>query len=130
MFNKISKFTFVFAILPMIAFAQEVLDPMANDAFFAELAKIISGISAAQGSALAIAALCVQAIMFFFRTPMADWAGKWKLSAVTLLNIAAVILAGKITGMSWSAVLLSAPAVSSLATFGHQLLKQFSAPKA
>lgn len=87
------------------------------------LIKSIGGLKGA--GALAIVAFCVQAVMLFFRTPLADFAGKWKLLIVSLLSLVGGVLALKLTGLDWLGSLVHSSTLTAVTVFGNQVLKQF-----
>ena len=114
-------FSFVFSLA---SFAEAITDPLPESAFWSELLVFLSGW---QGkSALAITAGVVQAIMIFFRTPLANFAGKVKLTVVTGLSVVGVVLGGLMSGQSILVSLLSGAGLAALQVFVNQVIQQFS----
>lgn len=75
--------------------------------------------------AVGIVLLVVQGLMLFFRSKLADFAGKYKLLIVTALTLIASICAGLVSGQSISASILSGGALATLQVFMNQIYTQF-----
>ena len=75
--------------------------------------------------AMGIAALVSQLIMLFLRTPLASFAGKYKLVAIYVLSIVSGLLVLKVSGMTWGAAALHTQTLAALQVFGNQVYKQF-----
>lgn len=87
-------FAFVFAFS---AIADSVTDPISESAFFAKLLELLGQVKGA--SLMAVAMIVAQAVMYFFRTSLADFAGKYKLAVVAVINLVVVILGGLVAGL-------------------------------
>jgi len=79
--------------------------------------------------ALGIVALCVQLLMLFFRTPLASFAGKWKLVIVLSLSLVGGFLAQMFNGLPWYGALLSAGSLTAIQVLANQIWKQFLTDK-
>lgn len=117
-------FSFVAA---RVAFAQDAsslptdLDP--GDA----LKQLLAALGGLKGAtALGIVGVVVQAIMLFFRTQLANFSGKWRLTIVVAANLLGGLLALKLTGISWSAALLHSNTFAAVQVLLHQVYKQFT----
>lgn len=99
------------------------------------LALFLQSLGGLKGAgALAIAVVVVQAIMLFFRTPLATFAGKYRLLIVGGLSIVAGFIALLATGLDWKLALMNTGVIGPIQVFIHQIVKQISpeaeAPKA
>jgi hypothetical protein len=95
------------------------------------LADIIAFIATVKGaSVLAIAAGIAQLVMKFFQTPLADFAGKYKLLIVSGVSVVATVLGAMVTGLSFGAAILSGGAIAALQVFLHQIYTHFFAKEA
>lgn len=113
------------------AFAQAaslpVTDIATNDAV-GQLLQSLGGLKGASG--LAIAAAITQAVVLFFRTPLANFAGKYRLLIVLGLNIGLGVLTLMTQGgLSVGAALLHSMTLSAFSVFGHQVYKQLTEKK-
>jgi len=79
--------------------------------------------------ALGIVALCIQLLMLFFRTPLASFAGKWKLVIVLSLSLVGGFLAQMFNGLPWYGALLSAGSLTAVQVLVNQIWKQFLTDK-
>ncbi len=84
--------------------------------------QFIGGLKGA--SALAISAAAVQIVMLVFRTKLAEFTGLWRWFIYSGLSLVAGVLAVVATGVSWPAALLSAPTMTALGNWLHQLPAQ------
>ncbi len=75
---------------------------------------------------LGLVVVGVQLLLKFFESPLANWAGKWRLTIVFFLTVPATALALKLQGLSWTVALLSGPVLTAVQVFGHQLYTQFT----
>lgn len=107
----------------LMAFA-EVTDPLTIPDFFTQIWQLIGQAKGAGG--LGIALLLTQLAMQFFRTDLANFAGKWKLTLVLLFSLVAGMIAQKITGADWTAAIFNSATLAALQVFAHQLIKQFT----
>lgn len=76
-------------------------------------------------SALGIALLVVQAVMYFFRTSLASFAGKWRLAIVAGLSLVAGTMALFASGVPWQMALMHANTLGAFNVFLNQMFKQF-----
>lgn len=76
-------------------------------------------------SALAAVAVGVQVLMAFFRSPLANFAGKYRLLIVSALSMVFGVLALKLSGVDWVGALVHSATLTSVMVFGNQVLKQF-----
>lgn len=121
------KFTAFLSILllPFVALAQASLPTeLPVDQALSELLKSIGGMNGA--SALGIALVATQAVMLFFRTPLANFAGKWKLLIAAGVSIVIAFLGLLASGIDWKAAILHSFTLGAVNTFLHQLVKQLS----
>jgi hypothetical protein len=112
--------SFVVVFLGLKAFGQEVLPP-STDELTSYLA-ILAGIGGMKGAALAVAV--VQGLMLFFRTSLANFAGKWKLVIVSGLSFIMAFLGVMVTGASWQTALFNGAVLSAFQVFANQAYKQ------
>ncbi len=87
------------------------------------LIKSIGGLKGA--SALGIAVAITQALMLFFRTPLANFAGKWRLVVLTGLSLVVCVLALRVAGVDWLTALVHSSTLTTAQVFGNQMFKQF-----
>jgi type IV secretory pathway VirB2 component (pilin) len=117
-------------LMPLVAFAQASMPAdLPTDQALAEFMHSLGGLKGA--SALAITTVIVQAIMLFFRTPLAGFAGKYRLLIVAGLSLVVGFLGLMIAGVDWKLAFLHANTIGALQVFGHQVVNQFKpeAPK-
>jgi len=90
------------------------------------LAQLVASLGGLKGaSALGIAVVAVQAVLFFFRTKLAEFAGKWRLVIVTGLTVVVGILALVASGVPLMAALTHASTASAFSVLLNQFMKQF-----
>jgi hypothetical protein len=70
----------------------------------------------------------LQAIMLFFRTPLANFAGKWRFLIVAGTSLVAGTVALIATGTPVLAALAHANTLAATQVFFHQLVTQFQKP--
>lgn len=119
---------FVFAILiPVVALAQAASLPadLPTADALELLLKSVGGLKGA--GALAIAAFCVQAVLLFFRTPLAGFAGRWRLLVVAGLTLVFGFMSMLLSGVDWKAAIVHADVLLMLQVFANQIWKQFVA---
>jgi len=75
--------------------------------------------------AMGLAAMLSQLMMLFLRTPLASFAGKYKLVAIYVLSIISGLLTLKVSGMEWGAAALHTQTLAALQVFANQIYKQF-----
>lgn len=98
------------------------------DQALAQLVGLLGGLKGA--TALGIAVAVTQAVMLFFRTPLANFAGKWKLTIVSLLSCVATYLGLVSSGASWGVALLAAPFMAAIQVLASQFFLQFKKDQA
>ncbi len=112
-------------LLPALAFAQASLPvDLPVDQAVGMLLQSLGGMKGT--GALAIAVLVTQGIMLFFRTPLATFAGKWKLLIVAGLSLLTGFLGLIAVGVDWKVALMHANTIGALQVFGHQVFIQFT----
>lgn len=98
-------------------------DPVATETW---LLQVLNFASTVKGmSALAIAAGVAQLLMVGFKTPLASFAGKFRLIAVAVFSTVSLILAAMAMGLDLGAAIGQAPVLTSLQVLLHQIWKQF-----
>lgn len=95
-----------------------------TDEAVAAFAKLLGGLKGA--GALGVALAVVQAVMYFFRTPLANFAGKWRLLIVSVLSLVVTYLGLVSAGAPWLASLIAGPVIAGLQVLGNQAWKQFA----
>lgn len=115
--------TFAFMVMVTVAFAQDATQPLPTEDFLALLLQSIGQVKGATG--MGIAVLVTQLIMAFFRTPLANFAGKFRLVIVMVLSLAAGLLALKLSGVTWAAALVHSSTLAAFQVLAHQLYVQF-----
>lgn len=109
--------------IPVVALAQASMPvEIPVDVALGELLKIVGGMKGF--SALGIAMLVTQAVMLFFRTPLANFAGKWKLLIASGVAIVASFLGLLASGVEWKLALVHGTVLAAVNVFLHQLVKQ------
>lgn len=101
-------------------------DTATTESLFLQILTFVTTLKGA--STIAIAAGVVQLVMLFFKTPLAAFAGKYKLLVVSALTVPALILAAVVTGMPLSAALGQAPVLAAVQSLLYQAWKQFLEP--
>lgn len=92
---------------------------MSTEAWLIEILKAVASVKGM--STAAIAVLVVQILMKFFETPLSQFAGKWKLLAVSGLTVVASVLSGLAMELPLSAALGQAPVLAAVQVFVHQI---------
>jgi hypothetical protein len=119
---------FLCFLFPVAAIAQAAslpVDLSTQDA----LGQLLSSLGGVKGaSALGIIAVVLQAIMLFFRTPLANFAGKWRFLIVAGTSLVAGTVALIATGTPVLAALAHANTLAATQVFFHQLVTQFQKP--
>lgn len=111
-------------LLPVIARADDVTTPLSDVAFFQTLIQLMGGVKGASVGAIVVSV--VQLAMTFFRTPMGNFAGKWKLILVTGLSVVAAVGGALITGQTLLQALLQGATLAALQVFANETVKHFS----
>ncbi len=112
---------------PVVAFAQASLPAtlpvdLAVDDALGQLVLSFGGLRGA--TALGIAVFVVQALLFFFRTKLAEFAGKWRLLVVAGLNLVFVLLALLAAGVPFLASLTHTSTALAFQVLLNQVFKQ------
>lgn len=114
--------------LPLLALAQaepaSLPSELTTAQALAQLLQALGGLKSA--TVLGIVGLVIQAGLLFFRTQLANFAGKWKLVIVTGLSLVGGVVTLVSLGTPWLAALSSSATLASLQVFGNQLWKQLS----
>lgn len=118
------KMAIAVLLLPVFLFAEGAIDdPIALETW---LLAIVTFATTVKGmSALAIAAGVVQLLMIGFKTPLASFAGKWRLTIVAVLSVVALIVANLAMGGDIISALGMGPVLAALQIAGNQIWKQF-----
>lgn len=116
--------SFLFALTFCLLAIAGVEDPISIPDFFTQLWQLIGSAKGATG--LTVALIVTQGAMLFFRTELASFAGKWKLTAVLFLSLVAGVVTLKISGASLGAAIFNSATLTAVQVFAHQLIKQFS----
>lgn len=110
-------------LIPLVAFAQASLPTeLPTDQALTEMLKSLGGIQGA--GALGIALAVTQIAMYFFRSPLASFAGKWKLLIASGIAISTAFIGLISTGVDWKAAFLHSAVIAAVNTFIHQAIKQ------
>lgn len=111
-------------LLPFVALAQDPSGPTVTVLdFLKQVWATLSGIKGA--STLAAVAAVVQTIMVFFKTSLADVAGKYKLVLVSLLSLVGAVVAGLLQGETWIQILTNGGVLAAGQVFLHQIVSEF-----
>lgn len=119
-------FLFLVVLFPIVAFAQAAslpVDLSTQDAL-SQLLSTLGGIKGA--TVLGITAVVLQAVLLFFRTSLASFAGKWRLLIVAGLSLVSGTIALVATGTPFLQALGDANTLAALQVLGHQTIKQFT----
>lgn len=111
------KLSLIF-LLPALVFADEILAPLPED-----WGKVIAVITSGELSSLAIVAALVQLVMLVLKTRLGEFAGKWRLLAVSLLSVVGGVVALRMQGIEWGPSLTHASTLAAFQVFLHQLYK-------
>ncbi len=124
------SFAYAFLILvfawPVYALAQAASLPadLTTQEALSQLLTTIGGLKGA--TVLGITALVLQAILYVFRTPLASFAGKWRLLIVAGLSLVSGTVALVASGMPVLQALGDANTLAALQVLAHQTIKQFT----
>lgn len=97
-------------------------DPLTNQQFFAKLLETLGGLSGL--SKLGIAAVVVQAALYFLRTPLANLPGAWKLTLMAALTYVGGVLALLTSGVPFWVAVAHSTTLGALQNMVYQVLKQ------
>lgn len=75
-------------------------------------------------STVAIVAGAVQVVMMFFKTRLADFAGKWRLRIVIILTAIGMLASGLANGENLLALLVSAPFIALIQVGIYEFTKE------
>lgn len=123
LFAVIAMFVPAFAIAQASAPASLPADVTTAD-FLQSLLQALGSLKGA--TTLGFVVVGVQVLLKFFESPLANWAGKWRLTVVFFLTVPATALALKLQGLSWLVALLSGPVLAAVQVFAHQVYAQFT----
>lgn len=112
-----------FVFCAAVSLASGVTDPVTNEQWVLELMTLIGGVSGM--SQMAVIAAVVQLLMRLFKTPLGEYAGRWRLVIVSGLTFLGALIAGIASGSSLIGILLSGAVLTSMQVFVNQLYKQF-----
>lgn len=119
---RITFFT-VLALFASLAIAQDVIVPPSGE----ELKALLAALGGLKGaSSMAIVAIVVQALLFFFRSSFAKFSGAWQLLIVNFLTLVGSFIALKSQGMDVLAILTHSQVLTAGQVFLHQLFKKFT----
>lgn len=125
--RSLFKFAVAFCLLlfPTLVLAQAASAPsdLATDEALKQLLALVANMKGA--SALSIAVAVTQAVMLFFRTPLAAFAGKWRLMIVVGLSLVSTYLGLVFSGVSWGSALMAGPFIAGIQVLAHQIYLQF-----
>ncbi len=115
---------FVFA-WPVYALAQAASLPvdLSTEDALGQLLNSLGGIKGA--TVLGIVGLVLQSALLFFRTPLANFAGKWRLLIVAGISLVAGTVALVVSGVPVLAALGHANTLAATQVFFHQFIQQF-----
>lgn len=116
----------IFTFTALTVFAQDAVIPPTNEELQAFLV-LISGVGGMKGLALGL--VVIQGLMLFFRSNLADFAGKWKLAIVAGLSFAFALVTGLAQGLPLMSVLLSGATLTAFQVFANQIWKQVAVKK-
>jgi hypothetical protein len=92
-----------------------------------ELVKLLQSLGGIKGAqTLAIVALCVQAVLLFFRSSFAKFSGIYQLIIVNALTMAAGVIALSLQGMPLSAAIFHSQTIAAFQVLAHQVMKQIA----
>lgn len=121
---KISTLIILFLLMPLMLFAQDVVDVISNEAFLKSLIDAVGSVKGA--STLGVVLIAVQLIMQFLKTKWGGAAGKYRLLAITGLTLVGGVLAIMATSdVTFGVAIISSANLAALQVFLHQLYKQF-----
>lgn len=122
--NLITLASFAFTFAALRVFGQDVTAPSADE--IQQYLAVLAGIGGLKGAALIVA--IVQGLLLFFRSKLADFAGKWKLLIVSLLTFLGAFFGVVLTGKPYAQAFFDGAVLTAFQVFAHQAWTQF-APK-
>lgn len=126
--NVLTIVAFLFTFVGLQVFAQDagvIVPPTADEV--TKFLALLAGIGGLKGAALAV--LVIQGLMLFFRTSLADFAGKWKLAVVSGLSFLAAFVGILATGVPWQNALFNGAVLAAFQVFANQIWKQVATDK-
>lgn len=112
-----------FAIVPALLIAGDINEVIGTEAWILE---IISQLGTLKGATtMMIVAFAVQAAMKFFKTPLAEFAGKWRLLIVAGMTIGSMVVAGLAAGMDLKSIMSGAGMLTAVQVFLNQVWQKF-----
>ena len=114
---------------PVIVLAQAASLPASMpvvpyDQAFGQLLTMLGGLHGA--TAMAIVVVVVLCLMLLLKTPLGQYAGKYKLLALTGLTLVGGVLALMLSHVTLAGALTDATTFAALQVFLHQIVSQFS----
>ncbi len=125
--NVLVLLAFVFTFLGLRVFAQEAEIVAPSPEEITKFLALLAGIGGLKGAALAV--VVIQGLMLFFRTNLADFAGKWKLLIVSGLSFAAAFVGILSTGAPWTTAIVDGAVLAAFQVFANQVWKQVATSK-
>ena len=110
-------------VFSAVAYATDADVTVGNDQFLMSLWQFIGGAKGMSG--MALVAAVVQIVMMFFKTSLANFAGKYRLLIVLGLTLFGSVVGLMSQGVSLAAALVNGATLSAAQVFAHQLYKQF-----
>lgn len=119
---------FLLALLvPSLAFATDPATMPVDLDWSESLRLLVQALGGLKGAgALTVAAAVTQGVMILARSPLGNFAGKFKLLVYTGVSMVAGVLALKLSGVDWLGALMHATTLTAVGTFVNQCLKQAS----
>lgn len=114
------------ALAATLAFADDTV-VIPADQFMLSLFQFIGGVKGLGG--LAMIAAVVQLLMLFFKSTLANFAGRYRLMIVAALTVAASIVGLMSQGMTLTAALINGATLTAVQVLAHQIWKQFVVKK-
>lgn len=110
-------------LFPLIVFGVDV-SPLPDSSFWAELLKVLGGVKSMGVASLVVA--FTQLAMVFFRTELANFAGRWKIVTVLGLSVVFSIAGGIGAGLSLSQSIFSGATLSALQVFAYEFYRHWA----
>lgn len=123
--NFFTLASFAITFVALRAFGQDVQPPSGQE--ITQFLALLSGVGGLKGAALI--ALVIQGLMLFFRSGLANFAGKWRLAVVLGLSFVGSFVGVIATGKPWTAAILDGAVIAAFQVFANQMWKQFATDK-
>ncbi len=121
---RFAMFLVTLLLLPAIAFAQASMpSDLTTDQALTAFLQSLGGLKGA--GTMAIVLVIVQTVMLFFRTPLAIFAGKYRLLIVAGLSLVGGFVGLLAGGLDWKLALMHSSVLGAVQVFGHQVVNQF-----